>query len=425
MTIDVCGDPDLLRIMLLVNNILTIVKISLPLIIIVLATIDIGKSSMRGDQGELKKTIIKSGRRLLSAIIVFFIPTIIAVVFDLAGRSTEFTDCFTNATEENVKAVNLRRAELALIEAESSLEENDYSTAYTYIYNLMECTEKENYIERLKAVRLTLNNKQQNTVYVQPKKKNPSSNNNHVTQSGKLAVVGSYVSSGTAKAKAGVKLKTEPDPSAAINYWSQYINPDNFIYPKDETTGLPLGAWPKNYESIPTQLSNFKTYQNGKIIFPVTPTNGQYHFVYQHVGIDIMAEIGTPIYSPVDGNLYYSEWGQTVNTGGDETAYTVSIKLDKPFSYNGVTVNTVFLTHMSGIRYRCPSGKCKRHVKQGELIGFVGTASGSAESIGYAPHLHMTYYQVTNYKGGLKTTATEALYGIPTKTGEYAIKAGE
>lgn len=45
-----------------------------------------------------------------------------------------------------------------------------------------------------------------------------------------------------------------------------------------------------------------------------------------------MAVFGTPIYSPVDGILEYSEWGHTGNHGGDATAYSLSIKLTTPIT---------------------------------------------------------------------------------------------
>lgn len=76
-----------------------------------------------------------------------------------------------------------------------------------------------------------------------------------------------------------------------------------------------------------------------------------------------MAAFGTPVYSPVDGTMDYSEWGHTVNKSGNETSYTVSIKMDGYITIDGKSVNRFFLTHMSGIRYRCNSSNCSRRVK--------------------------------------------------------------
>ena len=143
------------------------------------------------------------------------------------------------------------------------------------------------------------------------------------------------------------------------------------------------------------QLTGYKTYQNGKIILPKTPVNG---------------------------TLDYSEWGHTSNKSGNETSYTVSIKMDDYITIDGKSVNRIFLTHMSGIRYRCNQGSCSRRVKMGELIGFTGNAAGSTcGTSGWAPHLHMTLYPDNNYSGGLTTSQIEKIYGL---TSGMSIKVG-
>ena len=233
-----------------------------------------------------------------------------------------------------------------------------------------------------------------------------------VTGSGTLGFGESY-SDGNATSGFYV-TQSEPDPSLAINYWS-YVDSKDFVYPKDEKTGKSLGAWPKNYKSIPAQLDNPKTYQK-YFIWPVTPSGGTYSYVYEHNGIDIMADFGEPIYSPVDAILVYSTWGHTTNRGSDETAYSVTLELEKPVKFKGVSIGHIFMTHMSGIRYRCEWGECNRKVKKGELLGFVGNAAGSAESPGWATHLHMTYYPYDYYSGGLYTTNMEKLYNIKSGT---------
>jgi len=216
----------------------------------------------------------------------------------------------------------------------------------------------------------------------------------------------------------GKVLGDEPDPSLAIKYWKDYLNVDDFEFPKDELSGLSLGAWPKNHQSISKQLTSYKEY-NG-LIWPTTPINNTYTFVYEHNGIDIMANVGTPVYSPVDGTLIYSEWGHTVNKGSDETAYSVSISLDTPISYAGVNIKTIFLTHLCGIRYRCSN--CNQKVQKGELLGYTGNAAGDAASVGWAPHLHMTLYDGSSYDNGVYTSNIQKLYNITSNT---VRKAGE
>ena len=413
MTVNVCSDPDFLRIMLFVNTILTIAKIIIPLAIIVVATFDLTKLILEGTPEEFKRASKKFVTRIVSAIIIFFIPTVINVIFGFVDETFNFMPCFTNATEDNVNAAYLRRADLAIYDAENSLSKSDYELASMYVSMLKDGPTKNSYQTRLDTIKKTREDQIKSATKVVPKKKKKKEQTSSTGET--LEAVGSYYQTGTSVGKAGVQLTSEPDPSSALRYWSKFTNADNFIYPKDPNSGASLGAWPKTYESIPTQLKNYKTYKN-TFIFPVTPVKENYHFVYNHNGIDIVSTIGTPVYSPVDGVLRYSTWGHTHNKGGDETAYTVSINLDTPIKVDNVTVATVFMTHMSGIRYRCEKN-CNQKIKKGELIGFTGIANSS-------PHLHMTFYAKNNYNNGLTTNAMERLYNIPQTTPSYNIKAG-
>lgn len=217
----------------------------------------------------------------------------------------------------------------------------------------------------------------------------------------------------------------EPDPAIAINYWSEHLDSSNFVFPKDDRTGKSLGAWPKNYKYIPVTLKDYKTYNNDSFIWPVTPLDGDYTSGYEHNGFDIEAEFGTPIYSPVDGEIVFSSWGGTKNKGADETAYSVTIKFDEAVSVNGSKtekVDEAFLTHLSGIRYRVDEGEETIKIKKGELLGFVGTAQGSPSDPKWAPHLHLSYYDgtgdVTDNTGyennHLVTSEIEKMYGVST-----------
>lgn len=421
MVLSVCSNPDLLSVMLIVNKLIKLLFIVGPVLVIVISSIDLIKAVIASNQEMIAKQKQVIPKRFLAAIIVFFVPTVLDLTMNLVDNSFEYNSCFTNATEENVKAAYINRADNLVATAETSLNRIDYNDASLAVSKLEEGTTKDNYKTRLEAVLKTIEDKDKNAAIVSGA---VSGTKKVVSSSGNLNVVGSYSSTGNGSCKAGIEINTEPDPSAAINCWPKLVSKSDFVFPKDPKTRLPLGSWPKNYASIPTQLSNYNTYA-GTFIFPITPTSGTYHFVYDHDGIDFMAPFGTPIYAPADGTLMYSTWGHTRNKGGDETSYSVSIKLNKNVTVQGTTISTIFLTHMSGIIYRCDStSSCNRSVKKGELIGFSGNAAGSSTSVGWAPHLHMTLYGPSGYDNGLYTPKIEALYGIPTHSSGYKIQAG-
>lgn len=105
-------------------------------------------------------------------------------------------------------------------------------------------------------------------------------------------------------------------------------------------------------------------------------------------GLDVSAPIGTPVYSPCNGTIRYSEyghtpWGQTkFGSKRDDTPWSIGIDMSNSVQYAGKTISYVFLTHLSRLVYDVPSGSGGRPVKAGELIAYSGTANDS-------PHLHI------------------------------------
>jgi len=95
-----------------------------------------------------------------------------------------------------------------------------------------------------------------------------------------------------------------------------------------------------------------------------------------HEGTDIMAPIGTPIYSATDGVIVNYGW---LELGG----WRISIK--SPEGYN------LYYAHMS--KY-APGMKTGVSVKKGQLIGYVGnTGYGKEGTSGkFDPHLHFGIY---------------------------------
>lgn len=392
----VCSRPEIMEVMYVFNQVITALKILTPIILIIVSMYSLFKASLSSGDNT-KEAVNLLITRIIVGAFIFFIPTIVNSVVLLVDKESDFVKCFSMATKENIKKTYQVYAKNAVERAESTKKKNDYEDAKFYVSKLEDGSVKNNYDKRLDSVDKAIKDAIKNT---------------EQTAAAKLNVYG-YSSGGTSTATPGQVLSSEPDPSAALNYWQGrgLLNTSNFIFPKDQATGLPLGAWPKNYASIPTKLTSYKTYGSGTFIFPVTPVNGKYSGSYVHTSIDIMSVFGTPVYSPVDGTLIYSEWGHTVNKGSDETAYSASIRMDNPTVVGGKTISIMFLTHMSGIVYRCSYGKCNRHISKGDLLGFVGTASGSATSIGWAPHLHMTFYD-NNFANAIYTPAVESLYGI-------------
>ena len=420
MILAICDNPEIMSIMLIINKIILIVKIVVPILLIIIVMIDLTKAVMANNEENIKKIVHTIPNKAIAVVLIFLIPSLVTLIVDLVGTENNYSVCLVNASEEGVNSAYLARASLLVSKAESSTSYNDYYAAVMAVADVKDESAKANYTSRLEVTYATIEERIKAAEEAE-KKKPGSSGSGDVGGSGSLDNSGGSYSSGSGKCQMGVEQSTEPDPSNVVSCWPNLLTPSKFTYPKD-SSGKSLGAWPSNYSSIPTQLTGYKTYgAGGAFIFSTTPVNGNYQFGYDHNGIDIAAYFGTPVYSPVDGTLIYSEWGHTSNKQGDESSYSVSILMNKAVTVSGVSIKQVFLTHLSGIRYRCSSGNCNKTVKKGELVGFTGNASGRQV---WAPHLHMTLHPESNYSGGLQTPKIEALYGIPTHSSSYAIKAG-
>ena len=92
-----CENPDILRIIYLAKKILNIVFI----------IIDLFKNVTNGDND---KTVKDNNRiaikRLIYAVLLFFVPTIVTVVMNLlssVGITSEYKKCIDNATKEKIE----------------------------------------------------------------------------------------------------------------------------------------------------------------------------------------------------------------------------------------------------------------------------------------------------------------------------------
>lgn len=188
------------------------------------------------------------------------------------------------------------------------------------------------------------------------------------------------------------------EPDAPIWDNSRGTNPyetKEYFYAYDKESGYRLGMWPKDFDLTPINVS--KTY-NG-LIWPCDSTiqgTG-----YEHEGADLHSYCYTPIYAPADGYITSSTWGNTVNVAPWESAYCINFKLKNPVTYNGKTIKTLWLGHLTGIRYRVQSDASSSiEVKQGELIGWMGYAN--------AVHLHLTL----DYNANIYTDEFTKFYSI-------------
>lgn len=93
-----------LNIFNLVAKVIFILKIAIPIIIVILATIDLGKAVMAGEEKAIKEAQNMVIKRLIYGVAIFFVVTIVQVVFGLVNQDVkegEGAMCWSTATDLN------------------------------------------------------------------------------------------------------------------------------------------------------------------------------------------------------------------------------------------------------------------------------------------------------------------------------------
>lgn len=97
--VDMCSSESTsLKVFQVIGYILLIIKIIVPLILIVLGTIDFAKAALSGDDKSTKEAAVQFSKRVLIGLIVFFIPTILDFFLSLVSGASETASKYNNCT---------------------------------------------------------------------------------------------------------------------------------------------------------------------------------------------------------------------------------------------------------------------------------------------------------------------------------------
>ena len=77
-----------------VGYVLMVFKIVIPILLIIFGMIDLGKAVIASKDDEIKKATKSLAMRAISAVVIFFIPTLIQVVMSIVGSFGDVQDDF-------------------------------------------------------------------------------------------------------------------------------------------------------------------------------------------------------------------------------------------------------------------------------------------------------------------------------------------
>lgn len=101
MDFGICETPDILRVIYFIKIIINIIKIIVPIGLILMVTFDFAKGVISEDKkaGDIFKT---SKNRILSAILIFLMPTIVNIVLEIVDEKTTYESCWVNAEANTI-----------------------------------------------------------------------------------------------------------------------------------------------------------------------------------------------------------------------------------------------------------------------------------------------------------------------------------
>ena len=92
--LETCNDSALSTFLPVVKAIMLIIQIAVPTVLLISFTVDFVKLTINPEQKDGFRKLLN---KLIAAIIVFVLPTIMNVVMGAVGESTEFSNCWNNA----------------------------------------------------------------------------------------------------------------------------------------------------------------------------------------------------------------------------------------------------------------------------------------------------------------------------------------
>lgn len=84
-----------------INLVVTIIKIGVPILLVIFGMLDLGKAVMSNDEKEMKGAQTKLIKRVLYAVLIFFIIAIVQWIFGVLDKEhgNSCLNCFVNGSD--------------------------------------------------------------------------------------------------------------------------------------------------------------------------------------------------------------------------------------------------------------------------------------------------------------------------------------
>lgn len=98
--LNICDVPDILKVFKIIKLVINIIRIAVPIILIVSIMIDLLKRVTKAEDFSKYGKLITN--KIIAAVVVFLVPSFIAIIISLYGTKIGYNDCLDAATTNNI-----------------------------------------------------------------------------------------------------------------------------------------------------------------------------------------------------------------------------------------------------------------------------------------------------------------------------------
>lgn len=129
--LSICDNPDVLKVMRIINIVINVIKIAVPILLIIFIMIELlGAIS---DEEKLNKVLSSSVRKFIAAVMIFLIPTVVQLIVVVVEGNYETSEgvknCLRDLSLDSINEIYITQAYEAVEKVESTHDQNDYANA--------------------------------------------------------------------------------------------------------------------------------------------------------------------------------------------------------------------------------------------------------------------------------------------------------
>lgn len=155
---EACTNPDVLKVIFFIKQLLDIVFFIVPIGLIVMLGIDFFKNVSAAKEEDMKKNLSIAIKRLIYCVCIFFIPTVVNLLTKIISDSLEdtsinYAECLVNANSDKINQLIDTEAQTALEKAKSDKTMTSVLEAEDAINKKSDKSEKETMLNELKTIK--------------------------------------------------------------------------------------------------------------------------------------------------------------------------------------------------------------------------------------------------------------------------------